>query len=152
VISEPFLSNGHLLLLHHSGFQPSCHNALSLRIFVPSSLTVYHRSFFSEYSVRDVNLWLGLSRGDHSPTATKAPTLRELFPIDSLISQSRCITIIQSIYLPKMRAKLSQVAGARTFQSHLTLTVLVGSFPFRRGPTPPQYPILDVSQRSSGFG
>jgi hypothetical protein len=26
VISEPLLSNGRLLRLHHSGFQPSCHS------------------------------------------------------------------------------------------------------------------------------
>jgi hypothetical protein len=32
VISEPFLSNGRLLRLHHSGFQPSCQNILLSQI------------------------------------------------------------------------------------------------------------------------
>jgi hypothetical protein len=32
VISEPLLSNGRLLRLHHSGFQPSCHNIFECRM------------------------------------------------------------------------------------------------------------------------
>jgi hypothetical protein len=46
------------------------HTASSLRLFVPSSLSVYHLSFFSEVSAGDIIfLWLGLSRGDHFPPA-----------------------------------------------------------------------------------
>jgi hypothetical protein len=68
-----------------AGSQPSCHFALSLKLLVPNSLTVYHSSFFSEDSARDVFLWLGLNRGDQSPTATNAPSLRVVVSNFSLI-------------------------------------------------------------------
>jgi hypothetical protein len=49
---EPLSSNG---LFRHI--------ASSLRLFIPNSLLVYHRSFFSEGSARYVFLWLSFSCG-----------------------------------------------------------------------------------------
>jgi hypothetical protein len=61
-----------------------CYIAPSLRLFVPNSLTVYHRSFFPEGSAPDVFLWFGLLFcGDYIPTAPTAPFLRVLVPSGS---------------------------------------------------------------------
>jgi hypothetical protein len=66
----------------------ACHNAPSLRLFVPNSLTVYHRSLLSEVPARDV-IFLGcsgfyfFSYGVHSPTNITAPSLRGLVPSDT---------------------------------------------------------------------
>jgi hypothetical protein len=57
MLTEPLPSNGHI---HHI--------APSSRLFVPNSLSGYHRSFFSEVSACD-DLRLGVFCGDYSPTA-----------------------------------------------------------------------------------
>jgi hypothetical protein len=41
------------LAMDYLVFQASCHTAPSLRLFVPNSLLVYHRSFFSKVFARD---------------------------------------------------------------------------------------------------
>jgi hypothetical protein len=81
---EP-LSSNERFVLNYSRFQPSCHIAPFLRLSVRTSLSMYHRSFFSEVSARYIFLWLGFSCGDYSPTAPTAPSLRALVPSGSLI-------------------------------------------------------------------
>jgi hypothetical protein len=75
------------------------HTAPSLRLFVPNGLTVCHLSFLP-WDVLATSV-IGVSSGDHSPTATSAPSLDQLVPSSSLISyqQVRVITVIQKIFL-----------------------------------------------------
>jgi hypothetical protein len=69
-----------------SSFQAAHHIASSLRLFVPNSLMVYHRSFSPEGSARDIFLWLGIFSLCTVPTTTTAPSL--------------CALVLSSILIP----------------------------------------------------
>jgi hypothetical protein len=113
-----------------------CHTAPSLRLFVPNSLTVNHRSFSSEgYAC---NVLFFSSSGDYSPIATTAPSLRTARPerftakvlVDPVVSQSSK-GFIPSLSLspppPTVGAVTPGVAGAPTVPALLMLMLLVGS-------------------------
>jgi hypothetical protein len=116
--------------LPHGGLR---HTAPSLRLFVPNSLTVSRHSFLLRALLATFVAGV-LFRGDHSPTATSAPSLDQLVPSDPLISyqQARVIIVIQnfllssqslfqhnhpnfsSLSLTQWGLKLNGVAGAPT--------------------------------------
>jgi hypothetical protein len=75
VAGETCLAN----LLQRSGFEAARHIAPSLRLFVPNSLMVCHLLFLLRVVLCDVLLPMDrFLRGDHSPTATPATSLRAL--------------------------------------------------------------------------
>jgi hypothetical protein len=82
----------------------TCHNAPSLRLFVPNSIQAY-RHFFSEGCACDVCDWPRLlspwhdPHGNYSPTAPAAHSLRQLVPSGSLIrfEPVQCTTIIRDL-------------------------------------------------------
>jgi hypothetical protein len=61
-----------------------CHTAPFLRLFIPNSITVSHNSFLPS-AVLATFVVVVLFRGDHSLTATSAPSLDQLVPNGSLI-------------------------------------------------------------------
>jgi hypothetical protein len=129
-VQQAVASNRHLFLLDYFGFQPPRHIAPSLRLFVWNSLLVYHCSFFSKVSVLVICLWLGLSRGDYSPTTTTTPSLRAHVLSDSLL-RFQSIQVCRNqpfsflFHFNGGGAKLSRVAGAPTFPA---LTPCAASF------------------------
>jgi hypothetical protein len=122
--------------MDYSDFQVSCHIVPSLMLFVQNSLPVYHRSFFSEVSARDVFLWLDFFNcGDFSPTAPTAPSLRALVPSGSLIR----FPSIQ-VYHHHPKFFFSNGGGNHPEWPVLPYFQLLlharSLFPFRRGPDP----------------
>jgi hypothetical protein len=75
------------------------YTAPSLSLFVPNSLTVSRHSFLPR-AVLGTSV-IGLSHGDHSPSATTVPSLDQLVLSGSLISyqQVRVITVVQILRL-----------------------------------------------------
>jgi hypothetical protein len=63
-----------------------CNTAPFLRLLVLNSLQTYPFSFL-KIPARGVFLWVVLSCGDHSPTATTAPSLSALVPSGSLLKR-----------------------------------------------------------------
>jgi hypothetical protein len=92
-------------LRRHVTLLPSygCSSRIAYRfITVPS---------FPRFLLRDVFLWLGISHGDHSPTATTAPSLMALVPSDTL-------TRFQSVLVHHHYAKfLFSNGGGKTIPS-----------------------------------
>lgn len=118
-----------------------------LKVFVPNSLQVNHHFFFSDDCACNICdqsepsfPWLGFS-WFFSPTAHTALSLRlhvpsgsliDLVPVDPSVSpSSRFSNCCRQNYL------------GRPVLPHLQLLLCVQShFPFQRGPTPPQCPVL----------
>jgi hypothetical protein len=74
LVTELLSSNGRLLWFQYSGFQAARrHIAPSLRLFILNSLMVYHHSFSSEGSARDIFLWLGFFFARYQPIPLLPP-------------------------------------------------------------------------------
>jgi hypothetical protein len=131
----------------------TCYSALSLRLFVPSSLRAYRHFFFSEDCAYDVCDWsllpsLGLgAHGDYSPTAPAVPSLRPLIPSSSLkgASRSRFITIF---FLQSVWVKVPRVVSASILMALKLL--LMSLLSFRSWLTPPQSPVTHFLQANGG--
>jgi hypothetical protein len=84
--------------------------SLSFRLFVPSSLTVCHRSLLSMVSANFHLAFLPVARfsfsGDYSPTTTTAPSLMFLVSCSSLIS---CQPVQVYYHHPRPRVPLDHV-------------------------------------------
>jgi hypothetical protein len=68
-------TNGQSLQFRYFGFQAACQTALSLRLFVLNSLTVYHRFFSSEGYACNILFFLG----SVFPLVVFSPTRRFFF-------------------------------------------------------------------------
>jgi hypothetical protein len=131
------------------------HIAPSLRLFVPNSLTVCLLLFFP----RSRPPCGSVSCGDCTATAPTAPSLRAARPerltADVPVNPD-VITIPVFNFLPpflSLYLSLSLCDRSSTFPALLTLSVRFSLQPFRRGPTPPQCPVLDAPHpvRRSGI-
>jgi hypothetical protein len=148
------------------------HTAPSLRLFVPSSLTVCHLSFLP-WAVLATSV-IGVSRGDHSPSA---PSLDQHVPSGSLISyqQVRVITVIKIFLLSSQSLfqhnhpnfsshSLTHISGGYNslsgWCSHISGPYYVNDFFFRFGGGLPLHkvhflilrnPTVDLPTRSPNF-
>jgi hypothetical protein len=113
------------------------HIASSLRLFVPNSLMVYHRTFFFPRVLLAMSVLVLLLRRLFFNRLHPLP-LRALVPSGSLISfgQSRFTIFIVGLSLSPS-ISLAVEAGACTLPAPAVSAV---SFPCRRGSTPPQGP------------
>jgi hypothetical protein len=102
------------------------HIVPSLRLLVPSSISVCHRSFFSEGCAWFYIILARFSCSDFSPTA---PSVRPLAPIGSL-RRFQSVQMYRHhpdfFFFPSGGAKLPRVAGAPTVPSLLTLKLRLG--------------------------
>jgi hypothetical protein len=155
MLTEPLPISGHIR-----------HIVPSLRLLVPNSLSVCHRSFFSVVSARDVFLWLGFSCCDYSPAATSAPSLRTFVPSGSLI-RFESIQVHhhhpQFFSAPTVEPKLSRLAGSSYANAASRFFFRFGErptppqrpvpcFSLRKGPTPPQGPVSHLPQSAGHPG
>jgi hypothetical protein len=94
MVTEVLSRNGRLFRFRYIPVLGARHISPSLRLFVPNSLTVYHRSFFSEGSARDIFLWLGIFCLSAVPTNTAAPSLSAIVPSATLIRSSLALSVV----------------------------------------------------------